>query len=276
MITARFVGSYVNQVTKYYYVQPIFSWGRGQIQGPATVTRPTFLDDNNFVYVSWRQVEGALRYDVIVTDSGTVPTGNISSGWIGVTSALTIRDVGQNDDWTYVAPASVNLADTDDLPEGSTNLYYSNARVSSVIDSIRAADESVLAVGTAYTLTTTPTALDFGTTDPAIVLGAAGTYLISFRARVDAVGATFAASEEVTIKLRRTNNTPADVTGGALGVQTGVITTFDLTLGLLAGAVIYTTANDDDALTLFGDISDLPGAGQVDVTAAQIIAVRLS
>lgn len=135
----------------------------------------------------------------------------------------------------------------------------------------------VYAAGTAYSLTDTSAALDFGTTDPSIVLDKAGTYLLIANVNLLYNAATFAASETVTLKLRRTNNTAADVANSSLVLATDIITTLTYTFGAVSlPAVFYTTTNVDDAITIFGDVSTAPGAGSLDATAASIIAIRLT
>jgi hypothetical protein len=144
-----------------------------------------------------------------------------------------------------------------------------------IVVNTTANQQSAHAAGTAYTLTNAAAAIDFGTTDPGITLDHAGTYLINCRARFENVGATFSASRLLTAKLRRTNNTPADVTNGAALLNTPIITTLTSTLCTLNWTVIYTTANSDDALALFADLSVVPSAGSCTVNEASIVAVRL-
>lgn len=135
---------------------------------------------------------------------------------------------------------------------------------------------SVYAAGTAYTLTSTPAALDFGTTDPVLVIDQPGTYSIRSTVTLNYVAATFAASQAVTLKLRRTNNTPADLVGSTLVVNTAIITTQTFTFGTFnLPEVIYTTVNANDSITLFGSVAVVPGAGALNATAASIVAVRL-
>lgn len=135
---------------------------------------------------------------------------------------------------------------------------------------------SVYAAGTAYSLTNTAAALNFGTTDPVLTIDKAGTYLLIARAVLDYAAATFAASRAVTLKLRRTNNTAADLTNGSVVVDTDIITTLSYTFGAFAlPPVLYTTANLDDAITIFGDVAVVPTAGSLDAVAASIVAVRL-
>ena len=134
---------------------------------------------------------------------------------------------------------------------------------------------NIVGAGTAYALTNTAAAVDLGTTDPVITIDKAGTYKITATINLQMAGATFAASRVVTIKLRRTNNTPADLTGGSAVMDTGITTTVTGTMEYVTLQVIYTTANLDDAITIFGDVSVVPSAGALNVTQANIIAERL-
>jgi hypothetical protein len=132
-------------------------------------------------------------------------------------------------------------------------------------------------VGTAYALTDTAAAIDFGTTDPVKVLDQAGTYLLLASVQVEYTGATVAA-ETATLKLRRTNNTAADVTASTVVIDLPAATTLTHTYGVVhLPPVIYTTATTDDSLTIFGNVSAALGAGTIDATATgtSIIAIRL-
>lgn len=136
---------------------------------------------------------------------------------------------------------------------------------------------AINAVGTAYSLTTTPTALTFGTTSPALTINKAGTYLLLGRVNVKYNGATFAASRVVTLKLRRTNNTAADLTNGTMTAATDIVTTKTFTFGTFElPPIVYTTANLTDAITIFGDVAVAPTAGSLDTVEASIVAIRLS
>lgn len=135
---------------------------------------------------------------------------------------------------------------------------------------------TVYAAGTAYSLTNTAAALDFGTTDPALVITSAGTWLLLARVRVDYTAATFAAVRTGTLKLRRTNNTAADLGNGSASFLTDIITTLTYTLDVLSlPPVIYVTTNANDAITIFGDISVVPTAGSLDCVQAEIVAIKL-
>ncbi len=135
---------------------------------------------------------------------------------------------------------------------------------------------SVYAAGTAYTLTATSAAADFGTTDPTLVLNKAGTYLITGRVNYQLVGATFAANRTVTSKLRRTNNTAADIANSSSAIGTGVTSTITGPLDVFSLAqVIYTTTAITDSISIFADVSVIPTAGSLEMTEASIVAIRL-
>lgn len=135
---------------------------------------------------------------------------------------------------------------------------------------------TVYASGTAYSLTNSSAALDFGTTDPSLTLNKPGTYLILGRVNLKYNVATFAASRTVTLKLRRTNNTAADLTNGSIALATDIITTKTFTFASVAlSTVVYTTLNSDDVITIFGDVSAAPTAGSLDAVEASIQAIRI-
>lgn len=135
---------------------------------------------------------------------------------------------------------------------------------------------TVYAAGTAYVLTNSDALVDFGTTDPTKVLDKAGTYLISGRAYLKYNAATYAGTQTATVHLRRTNNTAADIPNATTTATLRIITTITDTVGIMAlPPVIYTTANTDDSISVFGSVSAAPAAGSVDVTEASIIAIKL-
>lgn len=134
---------------------------------------------------------------------------------------------------------------------------------------------SVIGAGTAYSLTATPAKVDLGTTDPVLVINAAGTYKIEASATIEYNGATFAAVRTATIKLRRTNNTAADLTGGTKAIKTRIVTTETSTMMVVTWCVHYTTANSNDSIEIFGSLDVVPSAGSLQVTEATIHAERL-
>lgn len=135
---------------------------------------------------------------------------------------------------------------------------------------------TVYAAGTAYQLTATPALLNFGTTDPSLVLTSPGVWLLLARARIDNNAKTTAAVRTITLKLRRTNNTAADIGNSPSSCLTAIMTTLTFTLIIMGlPPVIYTTTNSDDIIQLWGSADDISGAGTFDAVEASIVAIRL-
>jgi hypothetical protein len=130
--------------------------------------------------------------------------------------------------------------------------------------------------GTVYSLTNTAALLTFGTTSPSITLTEAGTYLILSGANYKLNGSTFAANQTITTKVRRTNNTAADLTGATDAITCPIVTTITTHAGTSrVPSVIYTTTKTTDILQVFGSVGTVPSAGTVDCTSAFIIAIKL-
>jgi len=77
------------------------------------------------------------------------------------------------------------------------------------------------------------------------------------------------------MKLRRTNNTAADITGGTRTYDTDILTTNTSTFVQAVMTADYTTTNTNDSVTIFGSVGTVPGAGSLDVTSCSIRAARL-
>lgn len=135
---------------------------------------------------------------------------------------------------------------------------------------------SVYGTGTAYSLTNTAAAVDFGTTDPVKVLDKAGTYLILAQINLAYNGATVVA-ETATIKVRRTNNTAADISVLPV-LDLPVATTLTNTYGIFQiPPFTYSTANTDDSITIFANVSAALGAGTIDAVAigTSLVALKI-
>lgn len=132
------------------------------------------------------------------------------------------------------------------------------------------------AAGTVYTMTASDALIDFGTTDPIVGIPQAGTYLIMGRAYLKYNGATYASTQTATVHLRRTNNTAADIANATTTATMRVITTITDSVGIMSlPPVIYTTANNNDFIAVYGSLSATPAAGSVQCAEASIIAIRL-
>lgn len=167
------------------------------------------------------------------------------------------------------------LGYTGDLSPGATISTGATIAPAGVLSTLTT-PLTVYASGTAYQLTATPAKLDFGTTDPALPITAPGTYLLLARVRYDYNGKTFAANQTLTTKLRRTNNTAADIANSSCDFETAIITTLSYTAGVITTPpVVYTTLNSDDNIEIWASLTSIAGAGTVDAVEACIVAVKL-
>lgn len=108
-----------------------------------------------------------------------------------------------------------------------------------------------------------------------ITLGVTGHHVLFATARFDYVGATFAANQIITLKLRRTNNTPGDI-GNAIGnLQTAVITTLTYTAGEIVLCAVDYNGTVGDVVQPFVQIDTVPGAGTVDVVECGVFALPI-
>lgn len=198
-------------------------------------------------------------------------------------NAATVTGLAVATGKTLTASKTITITSSNDtsvatLPAGTKTLLAADGDGSSLTGVSKPADIgtaiSAVATGTVYSLTDTSAKVDFGTTDPAIVVNVAGTYLITAVAKLHYTGATFAGRETATLKLRRTNNTAADV-GSADVVDLDILTTETGHAGMAVIQAVYTTTATDDAIELFGAVSTAPSAGSLDVEQAKIYAVRL-
>lgn len=132
------------------------------------------------------------------------------------------------------------------------------------------------ASGSVYALTTTSQKIDFGTTDPVITIPAAGTYLILSNLKIEYSGLTTLATQTCSFKLRRTNNTAADISNASSSFNVPIVTLLTQTAGDAdISAVIYTTSNSNDVIEMWGNRGASISAGAINVGEAWIVAIRI-
>lgn len=129
--------------------------------------------------------------------------------------------------------------------------------------------------GAAYTMTASTAFINTGTGDPTVTLVGAGTYLLMAYARLDYVGATYAANQNAIFKLRETN-VGADIADATVTFQMAVITTLSYTAGIIALPPVIYTAAAGDIIQLWGYVSALPAAGTVTVPSASVVAIKIA
>ena len=163
---------------------------------------------------------------------------------------------------------------------GSNNLSTSGTITSSSYKLSDSSDKnytlSVYASGTAYSLTITSALLTFGTTSPSLTIDKAGTYRIYARAQVTRNNSSHVSSHTISFKLRRTNNTAADITNSTTTFSDDAhSTSYETEHQDILPEIIYTTSNTDDIIQLWGVASSAGTGGTHDVDEACIVAERL-
>lgn len=134
---------------------------------------------------------------------------------------------------------------------------------------------SAEASGTGYTMTDTYAAVAFGGVSPSIVIPSAGTWLISHIETTEDSGLTMTNGGSVKYKLTRTNNTPGDLGEQPARASLPAVTT-DSSLNVTTGNdVIYTTANANDVIAIYGATNATIGAGSFICVNATIRAIKL-
>ena len=241
------------------------------IVGPAgAVGSPSFKFSNGLTTGFW----SAGSNDVVLSTGGTAVLQVVGTGFRMISTEI----LGWSSGDPTVAAADVELS------RGAANVLTLAAGDSFDVltGEIRTAGNrvgynlSAYGVGTAYALTNTAAAIDFGTTDPVIVLDKAGTYLILGHVNL-AYNAATVAAETASIKVRRTNNTAADLSVvPVLDLPTSTLLTHTYEIVPIP-PFVYTTTATDDSITLFANVSAALSAGSIDATAigTSIVAVRL-
>jgi hypothetical protein len=108
-----------------------------------------------------------------------------------------------------------------------------------------------------------------------VTLTTIGSYLLMARLRLDFVGATFAANQTVTIKLREVTNGPADLANTTVGLGTGTPTTVSSTMAAVSFPPVIYAAAANDKIEIFGVVSVAPGAGSLQAIEGSIVAIKL-
>jgi hypothetical protein len=158
----------------------------------------------------------------------------------------------------------------------TTQIGYSDAtKVKIDVNGLRAIGLQAYAAGTAYTVTNASAAVVFGTTSPTLTLATAGKYSLRGSFQVDLSGATFAATRTLTVKIRRTNNTAADLANSTRTLVVPIVTTTSETLGIYEIPEILYTAAAGDIISLFAGIDVAPSAGALNFVAANLIATTI-
>lgn len=109
-----------------------------------------------------------------------------------------------------------------------------------------------------------------------ITLAATQTYLLFATARFGYVGATFPANQTLTVKIRRTNNSAADITN-AVSVQVlAIVTTITYGIAEISIPLVSYSATATDILQIYASLSATPSAGNVQAVECSLVAMPVS
>lgn len=208
--------------------------------------------------------------------TGANPTGTIGLTAVNGSATTFLRSDGAPPLSQAITPTWTNLHT---FSAGLTSTAGTNS-LAPFVDSVDGVTplnniNQVVAAGTAYTMTATYGSLTFGTTSPILTIANAGTYAVYVDVQLNLVGATYVTYDSASIKLRRTNNTAADLAGSTFGTFIPTISTITAVGPYLhVGPIKYTTTNTNDTITVQGTLGTLPSAGSVTATAVTITAIR--
>lgn len=208
--------------------------------------------------------------------TGANPTGTIGLSGVNGSASTFLRSDGAPPLSQAIIPTWTGLHT---FNAGLTSTAGTNS-IAPFVDSVDGVTplnniNQVVAAGTAYTMTATYGSITFGTTSPILTIANAGTYAIYVDVQLNLVGATYVTYDSASIKLRRTNNTAADLAGSTFGTFIPTISTITAVGPYLhVGPIKYTTTGTTDTITVQGALGSLPSAGSVTATAVTITAIR--
>lgn len=259
--------------------------------GFMTVGLNVFVGGANFVVTGINSItsvtllyvglHGTPEFPGDAAPGSNVPSGStIVSGLGNFTTPLGVGDGGTGVSSLASLAAALNaqlnaLLGGVPLPIGNGGTGAATVSAALTALGLGQAATSAYGSGAAYTLTTTPALLAFGTTSPTITIPATGTYLLLSGARIDAVAATFAANQTVTMKLRRTAAVAGDIANATASYEFDIITTKSYTgfRGMLPPVTF--AATNADTIQLWGSVSVAPGAGSVQAVEAWLMALPI-
>lgn len=228
-----------------------------------------YIDSLDFGYANTIILGGTsgqyLRGDGVFTTFPTIPTN---------TNQLT-NGAGFLTSFTEVDGSTTNELELPTQTGNNGKILSTNGSAASWVSLPAANYFTAYSAGTVYTLTTSSAKVDFGTTDPSITITTPGTYQISVNIRIQYNGLTTALNA-CNFKLRRTNNTAADLANASTNFNVPAVTLLSGTGGDCdMPSVIYTTANSNDVIELWANRSGGLTLGSIEVAEASIVAVRL-
>lgn len=240
---------------------------------PYNSTNPNGYITTNNVYtngfgISKTGTEPNVTFSVNTSDIMTV---NRAADSITALNTNINGKVPQSRTLQFVAGSGISIS-----PTGAQNLSANRTfTITATGSNPGATTFEGIGTGTTYNLTTTSAKVDFGTTDPSITLTSPGTYMIVTNVKLDYAGLTTLGASTSTLKVRRTNNTATDL--ATTGFTTPILTLLTATAGDCdIRTFIYTTSNSNDVLEVWGNRGANVTVGNVVVSEASIIAIKIN
>lgn len=125
--------------------------------------------------------------------------------------------------------------------------------------------------GGSQALTVTPSQL----ISLSVTLTEAKSYLLLAQIRLDFDAATFEADRTATVKLRRTNNTAADIANAVQAMATGVTVLETATAQVVHLPAVVYAAGAGDIIQMFGSVDTAPYSGSLKAVSGSILAIPL-
>lgn len=110
----------------------------------------------------------------------------------------------------------------------------------------------------------------------AITLTATQSYLLFATARFGYVGATFAANQTLTVKIRRTNNTATDISNAIQTQVLAIVTTITYGIAEITIPLVSYSGTSGDILQIYALVSTVPSAGNVQAVECSLVAMPVS
>lgn len=133
--------------------------------------------------------------------------------------------------------------------------------------------QAVYASGSPYVLTETPALAAFGTQSPQLTLVRRVFHTLSARAVIDLSGCTIVSPIDITLKLRRTSGTPADIASCTTTLRVGIVGTSgtgvqDMEITIPQKSHRPSLANE--VVQLWASVSALPASGEIRISEASV------
>lgn len=133
------------------------------------------------------------------------------------------------------------------------------------------------ASGSGYTLTATANSLvTVGATAATITLPLEGAYMLFATAVVNAAGATFAATQTVTVSLNNTTSGSTPITNASQHFQTPVITTKTQVVAVASLPVVFVNASAAAVdVSMVASVTVIPSAGTLEIMEFSLTAIKI-